>query len=97
MFEVPGSDIVSVRIDEDVVASKKPIEYVRAHEQYVHAPPTVHACCPSTVRACPCTTQQCAAELTERGGQENPLKAWEQSAYVLYKAAFFKYNFTTHK
>lgn len=29
MFEVPDSDIVAVRIDEEVLAGKKPIEYVR--------------------------------------------------------------------
>jgi hypothetical protein len=29
MFEVPESDIISVRIDEDVITGKKPIEYVR--------------------------------------------------------------------
>jgi hypothetical protein len=30
MFEVPESDIISVRIDEDVITGKKPIEYVRS-------------------------------------------------------------------
>jgi ATP-dependent protease Clp ATPase subunit len=30
MFEVPESDIVCVKIDEDVILGKKPIEYVRS-------------------------------------------------------------------
>ena len=30
MFEVPESDIVRVRVDEDVILGKKPIEYIRA-------------------------------------------------------------------
>ena len=29
MFEVPESDIVSVKIDGDVILGKKPIEFVR--------------------------------------------------------------------
>ena len=32
MFEVPESDIIGVRIDEDVIAGKKAIEYVRKKE-----------------------------------------------------------------
>jgi len=30
MFEVPESDIICVKIDEDVIMGKKPIEYVRS-------------------------------------------------------------------
>jgi hypothetical protein len=30
MFEVPESDIIRVRVDEDVILGKKPIEYIRA-------------------------------------------------------------------
>ena len=33
MFEVPESDIVCVRIDEDVISGKKPIEYVRSKRE----------------------------------------------------------------
>ena len=30
MFEVPESDIVQVRIDDDVIYGKKPIEFIRS-------------------------------------------------------------------
>ena len=30
MFEVPGSDIITVRIDDQVILGKKPIEFIRA-------------------------------------------------------------------
>ena len=33
MFEVPESDITCVRVDEDVINEKKPIEYIRAPKQ----------------------------------------------------------------
>jgi hypothetical protein len=38
MFEVPESDIISVRIDEDAIEGKKPIEYVRAIEKKEQKP-----------------------------------------------------------
>lgn len=33
MFEVPESNIVSVRIDEDVILGKKSIEFIRKSEE----------------------------------------------------------------
>ena len=35
MFEVPESDIVEVRIDEEVIKGNKPIEFVRAETAVV--------------------------------------------------------------
>lgn len=33
MFEVPESDIECVRIDENVILGKKPLEYIRKSEE----------------------------------------------------------------
>lgn len=38
MFEVPESDIKCVKIDEEVVLGKKPIEYIRKTSQQASSP-----------------------------------------------------------
>jgi hypothetical protein len=38
MFEVPGSDILSVCIDEEMIVGDKPIAYVRAIEHNEQKP-----------------------------------------------------------
>jgi hypothetical protein len=35
MFEVPESDIVCVRIDEEVIMGKKPVEFIRQEKPAV--------------------------------------------------------------
>lgn len=63
MFEVPESDIECVRIDQDIVTGKKPIEYVRKSESSK-----------STTTTTTTTSSTTTEEFTEGGEQKSKAK-----------------------
>lgn len=63
MFEVPESDIECVRIDQDIVTGKKPIEYIRKSDSSKSTT--------TTTTTIPSTTTE---EFTEGGEQKSKAK-----------------------
>lgn len=63
MFEVPESDIECVRIDQDIVTGKKPIEYVRKSDSSK-----------STTTTTTTTSSTTTEEFTEGGEQKSKAK-----------------------